>query len=69
MAYGGFVRPVPEYASPAWDHRGKNLQNELGKVQIRAARFVTGNNNYQNGRMTNIMKRSKWETLSRLMLL
>ena len=33
--------PVLEYSGSVWDHSGVGLQNELRKVQNRAARFVT----------------------------
>ena len=51
------------------------LQNELEKVQNRAARFVTGNNNFETVSMNGILEHLKWETLkkrrrdSRLILL
>ena len=42
-AYKGMVHPILEYGSSVWDlHTGK-LQEELEKVQNRAARFVTKN--------------------------
>ena len=40
-AYKGLVRPVLEYGSSVWDPHTKCLQEELEKVQNRAARFVT----------------------------
>ena len=42
-AYKGLVRPVLEYGSSVWDPHTHGLQEELEKVQNRAARFVTGN--------------------------
>ena len=36
------------------------LQNELEKVQYRAARFVTGNYNFESGSMTGILEYLKW---------
>ena len=51
------------------------LQNELEKVQNRAARFVTGNYNFETGSMTGILEHLKWASLkkrrrdSRLILL
>ena len=73
-AYKGLVRPVLEYSGSVWDPSGVGLQNELEKVQNRAARFVTGNYNFETGSMTGILERLKWESLkkrrdSRLILL
>ena len=39
----GLVRPVLEYGSSVWVPHTHGLQEELEKVQNRAARFVTGN--------------------------
>ena len=75
-AYKGLVRPILEYASSVWDPQSIVLQDELEKVQKRAARFVTGNYvDYETGNMTGILKQLKWESLkkrrkdSRLMML
>ena len=38
-AYKGLVRPVLEYSSSVWDPSGILLQEELEKVQKRAARL------------------------------
>ena len=75
VAYKGLVRPVLEYSGSVWDPSGVGLQNELEKVQNRAARFVTGNYNFESGSMTGILEHLKWESLkkqrrdSRLILL
>ena len=74
-AYKGLVRPVLEYRGSVWDPSVVGLQNELEKVQNRAARFVTGNYNFETGSMTGILEHLKWESLkkrrrdSRLILL
>ena len=78
-AYKGLVRPVLEYSGSVWDPSGDmcitGLQNELEKVQNRAARFVTGNYNFETGSMIGILEHLKWESLkkrrrdSRLILL
>ena len=42
-AYKGMVRPILEYGSSVWDPHTDKLQEELEKVQNRAARSVTRN--------------------------
>ena len=74
-AYKGLVRPVLEYGSSVWDPHTHGLQEELEKVQNRAARFVTGKYVFETGSMTGILGQLKWESLkkrrkdSRLILL
>ena len=69
------MRPVLEYSGSVRDSSGVGLQNELAKVQNRAARFVIGNYNFKTGSMTGILEHLKWESLekrrsdSRLILL
>ena len=48
-AYKGLVRPVLEYGSSVWDPHTHGLQEELEKVQNRAAKFVTGNYVFETG--------------------
>ena len=73
-AYKGLVGPVLVYGSD-WDPSGVGLQNELEKVQNRAAWFVTGNYKFETGSMTCILEHLKLESLkkrrrgSRLILL
>ena len=55
------MRPILEYACPVWGPSGKTLQDE--KVQDRAARFVTGNYNFENGSVAKILEQLKWESL------
>ena len=58
-----YVRPILEYGSSVWDPQSILLQDELEKVQKRAARFVTGNYvDYETGSMTGILKQLKWES-------
>ena len=64
-AYKGLVRPVLEYGSSVWDPQSILLQDELEKVQKRAARFVTGNYTYETGSMTGILEKLKWESLKK----
>ena len=48
-----------------WDPSSILLQEELEKVQKRAARFVTGNYIYETGSMTCILEQLKWESLKK----
>ena len=64
-AYKGLVRPILEYGSSVWDPHSLLLQDELEKVQKRAARFVTGNYNFETGSMTGILEKLKWESLKK----
>ena len=57
------MRPLLEYASPVWDPHGIVVQEELEKVQNRAARFVIGNYNFKTGSMTSILEQIWWESL------
>ena len=65
----GLVRPVLDYGSSVWDPAPPPppgvLQEELESVQKRAARFVTGNYNYETGSMTGIPGQLKWESLKK----
>ena len=64
-AYKGMMRPILEYGSSVLDpHTGK-LQEELEKVQNRAARFVTRNYVYESGSMTDFLGQLKWESLKK----
>ena len=57
--------PVLDYGSSVWDPPGVVLQEELESMQKRAARFVTGNYNYETGSMTGILGQLKWESLKK----
>ena len=63
--YKGLVRPVLEYGSSVWDPSGILFQEELEKVQKRAARFVTGNYICKTGSMTGILQQLKRESLKK----
>ena len=58
-AHKRLVRPVLEYVNSVWDHAGVVLQVELENVQKRAARFVTGNYNYETRSMTDFLGQLK----------
>ena len=49
-------------SSPVWDQHGIVVQEELEKVQNRAARFVTGNYNFETESMTSILEQLGWES-------
>ena len=59
-AYKGLMRPVLEYSGSVWDPSVVGRQNELEKFQNRAARFLTGNCNFETGSMTGILEHLKW---------
>ena len=59
------MRPVLDSGSSVWDSPGAVLQEELESVQKRAARFVTGNYNYETSSMTGILGQLKWESLKK----
>ena len=61
-AYKGMVRPILEYGSSVWDPYTDKLQEELEKVQKRAAKFLTRNYVYETGSMTGILGQLKWES-------
>ena len=67
-AYKGLVRPVLEYVSSVWDPHTKGIQEELKKVQNRAARFVTRKHTFEEGSMTGILEQL-WRSDNRLILL
>ena len=54
-----------EYGSSVWNPSGILLQEELEKVQERAARFVTVNYIYETGSMTGILEQLRWESLKK----
>ena len=57
------MRPILEYASLVWDPHGIVVQEELKKVQNCAARFVTGNYNFETGSLTSILDQLGMESL------
>ena len=63
------MRPFLEYSCSVWDPSVVGLQNELEKVQNRAASFVTGNYNFETRSMTGILEHLKRGTDSRLILI
>ena len=65
-AYKVMVRPILEYGSSVWDPYTDKLQEEVEKVQNRAARFVPRNYVYETGSMTCILGQLKWESLKKM---
>ena len=62
--YTSLVRPVLEYASPAWDPISSEDITKLEKVQRQAARFVHGNYSERiPGCVTRMVNSLGWETL------
>ena len=64
-AYKDMVRPITEYGSSVWHPHTDKLQEELEKVQNRAARFMTRDYVYETGSMTGIIGQLKWESLKK----
>ena len=64
-AYKGMARPILEDGSSVWDRQTDKLQEEIRKVQNRAARFVTRNYVYETGSLTGILGQLKWESLKK----
>ena len=64
-AYKCLVRHILEYGCSVWDPRYEGLIDDLEKVQKRAARFVTRNYTYEKCSMTDILKKLKWESMSK----
>ena len=57
------MRPILEYGSSISDPHPDKLQEELEKVQNRAARFVTRYYVYETGSITGILGQFEWESL------
>jgi hypothetical protein len=55
-AYLSCVRPILEYAGTVWDTHCIYLEEQLEKVQKRAARFVLNTYSYEEGSMSEIME-------------
>ena len=64
-AYKGMVHPALEYGSSVWDPHYDGLNDELKKVQKRAAMFVARNYTFEEGSMSGILADLKWENLQK----
>lgn len=62
LLYVTNVRPILEYACPAWDPYYVNLISKLERVQNRAARFVANNYEFCSS-ITDLKKQLEWKSL------
>ena len=60
--YMAFIRPILEYADVVWCNITKYEEDELEKIQLEAARIVTGTTKLVS--IENLCKETGWETLS-----
>ena len=63
--YKTMVRLILEYGSSVWDAYTHGLQDELEKVQNRAATFQIRNYTREEGSMTGIIELLKWGSLKK----
>ena len=63
--YFAFIRPIFEYGCVVWDNSPRHdiLFNEMEKIQLQAARIVTGTNNYSSKHLLYI--ETGWDKLSK----
>ena len=63
--YFAFIRPLFEYGCVVWDNapRHEYLFNEMERIQIQAARIITGTNNYAHKHL--LYLETGWEKLSK----
>ena len=59
--YFSFIRPVLAYADVVWDNCTQYEANELEKIQIEAARIVTGSTKLVS--INALYTETEWETL------
>ena len=60
--YFSFIRPLLEYADVVWNNCAQNESNELEKLQIEAARIVTGTTKLVSKNA--LLLETGWETLA-----
>ena len=63
--YFAFIRPLFEYECVVWDNAPRHdfLFNEIEKIQIQAARIITGTNMYASKQL--LYLETGWEKLSK----
>ena len=62
IIYTLFIRPILQYADVAWCNLTKYQENELEKIQIEAAKIVTGATKLVS--RDNLYRETCWETLN-----
>ena len=60
--YCAYIRPLLEYASEVWDGCNQNDSNRLEKLQLNAARIVTGLPIFASA--NSLYTETRWETLA-----
>ena len=60
--YLTYIRPIFEYSCEVWDNCGLVCSNKLEKLQLEAARIVTGLPTFT--KIEELYKETRWETLS-----
>ena len=61
IIYTSFIRPILEYADVVWDNCTQYEINALEKIQIQAARIVTGTTTLVS--LDKLYQETGWETL------
>ena len=62
IIYFSFIRPLIEYADVVWDNCPRFLKDQLDKIQMEAARIVTGCSKLVS--LLDLTRESGWESLS-----
>ena len=62
IIYFSFIRPLIEYADVVWDNCPRLLKDQLDKMQMEAARIVTGCSKFVS--LLDLTREAGWESLS-----
>ena len=62
VIYFSFIRPLIEYADVVWDNCPRFLKDQLDKIQMEAARIVTGCSKLVS--LLDLTREAVWESLS-----